>query len=105
MKSAMFAASAVFAVALLLPGCFKERHTVEQVDSIARIKFTGKTTGAEFRADRDGRELWGWTKVESGKVYEAKPGTCRVQVRRGGGVVVQRDLLLVEGQAIEIAIP
>ena len=105
MKTALFAASLVFATALLLPGCFRERHSVEQVDSIARIKFTGKTSGTEFRADREGRELWGWTKVETGKLYEAKPGTCRVQVRRAGTVVVQRDLLLVEGQAVEIAIP
>jgi hypothetical protein len=105
MKSAMIAVSVVFAATLLLPGCFRERHSVEQVDSIARIRFTGKTSGAEFRADRDGRELWGWTKVETGKVYEAKPGTCRIQVRRGGADVVKRDLLLVEGQAIEIAIP
>jgi len=103
MKSAKIAIA--LGMALLLSGCFKERHTVTQVDSIARIKFTGKTSGAEFRADREGKELWGWTKVETGKVYEAKPGTCTIQVRRGGGVVVRRDMLLVEGQSVEIAIP
>ena len=105
MKRAVFAASFVFATVLLIPGCFKERHTVTQVDSIGRIRFTGKTSGTEFRVDRDGKELWGWTKVENGKVYEAKPGTCTIQVRRGGAVVVRRNMLLVEGQAIEIAVP
>jgi hypothetical protein len=105
MTRAIAAVPIFLGMALLLAGCFKERHTVTQVDSIAQIRFTGKTSGTEFRADRDGKELWGWTKVETGKVYEAKPGTCRIQVRRGGADVVKRDLLLVEGQAIEIAIP
>lgn len=102
--------SIVLAIAGLAgTSCFRERRTVTQVDDQSDVRFTGNTDDAEFRLERDGRELWPWTEIDEDQLYRTTPGRCEIMVRKENGtgdrIVVRRQVLLTGGQVFEVAVP
>jgi len=94
-----------FGLALLGPGCFPEKRSVTQVDAQSRLKFSGNLSDAEFRLEREGREIWPWADIDDDELYQVAPGPCDIMVRRDGQLVVRRRVLLVGGQDFEVTVP
>ena len=87
-------------------GCFRQRHEAVQKESVSFVRFGGRTEGAEFLIENEnGTAVWRPTRVRRGRRYACRPGVHTVFVRKRDELVVERRLLLADGQVTEVAIP
>lgn len=101
----LFASLVLIATLAPAAGCFRERKSVTQVDSLAKIRFTGETRGALYHVEKDRAPLGAPVPIDPSTSYEIAPGAYEIVVTRDGAVVVKRRLLLADGQTVEIRVP
>lgn len=83
-------------------GCgYKEGVKIEEQK--AYLYFTGNTSGAEIMVD--GKSFVLEEEVTVDDLFQIEPGQRRIEVKRNGTTVVDRNIYISEGISREIQIP
>ena len=113
--------------ALSTSGCFPQRSTITQKASIGYLKFTGpslKTRPSSassarqpasansarqsqwsFQTQRSGEETSQTMLINKGEVYSLGSGPWTIKVSKGDRVIIEKQVIVSSGEAIEISLP
>ena len=94
--------AALLFVAATTVACFHQDTGALSRAPAAFLVFSGETSNALVSVDSRPFELNG---DNAKNHFELSPGKHRVRVTRQGQVVVDRELLLSDGQTMEVSIP
>jgi hypothetical protein len=87
-----------------MPGCQHQEGLVTRAP-VSYLFFTGKAAGTVARIDDSQMVSLNQEHVASKTRFAVEPGRHRVQIERAGSVVVDRIILLVDQQSMEIPVP
>jgi hypothetical protein len=94
------------AVAVLLAcGCFREVKDETMPDAVSYLTFQG--SGAAVSLVVDGTSIAANVVLQpsDGVRYQVTPGRHTIEVRRGGAVVVNRQIYVGEGETFAVSVP
>ena len=88
----------------VMPGCQHQEGLLTRAP-VSYLVFTGKAVGTIARIDESQTVPLNQEHISSKTRFAVEPGRHHIRIERAGAVIVDRIILLVDQQSMEIPVP